>query len=121
MDAELTTAIEAWLAAVTTNVLAPQVNDEWAKRGIVYKRLSIDYGKMYAKIISSGYHAGRSSWAFVALADGMSKAMGSYKRGDIFKAASWAAPAKYARGNVFDTSHGPTCNVHRWTGPEYLK
>ena len=40
-----------------------------------------------------------------------------YNRGDTFKAASWNAPAKHARGNVFYES----TDWYEWTGPNYLK
>lgn len=43
-----------------------------------------------------------SVYAFIALIDGNTKALGSFKAGDIFKPAGWKAPAKHARGNVFD-------------------
>jgi hypothetical protein len=32
--------------------------------------------------------------------------------GDVLKAASWKAPAKHARGNIFDESNGL-----KWMGP----
>jgi hypothetical protein len=39
--------------------------------------------------------------------------------GDVLKAANWKAPAKHARGNIFDDSNGLAgCS---WTGPAYLK
>ena len=43
-----------------------------------------------------------SVYAFIALIDGNTKALGSFKAGDIFKPAGWKAPAKHARGSVFD-------------------
>lgn len=60
----------------------------------------------------------RSCWAFVAREDTTSKALGSVKRGDILKPATWRAPAKTARGNVY---LGGTGGVTNWTGPSYLK
>ena len=66
----------------------------------------ISEGKKYIKVISN-----RSVWGFIVKNDD-----GKFKRGDILKAASWAAPAKNAaRGNVFDGYS--IC----WTGPHYLK
>lgn len=59
----------------------------------------------------------RLCWAFVAREDTTSKALGSVKRGDILKPATWKAPAKHARGNIF---HGGTGGVVQWTGPSYL-
>ena len=67
-------------------------------------------GKKYTKIIQGG-----SVWGFVANGDGVLKGI-PYKKGDVFKAAGWAAPAKWARGNIFDSNQ----NYFRWTGPDYL-
>lgn len=43
---------------------------------------------------------------FVATQDGHTKALGSFKQGDVFKAAGYKAPAKGARGNIFDENNG---------------
>ena len=67
-------------------------------------------GKKYTKIIQGG-----SVWGFVANGDGVLKGI-PYNKGDVFKAAGWAAPAKWARGNIFDSNQ----NYFRWTGPDYL-
>jgi hypothetical protein len=116
-------AVANWLKAVTEKVLNPQVNDEWVERnGKPYTSLETDDGSKFIRIVSANRQgSSRSSWAFVAKDDGESKALGQWKKGDIFKSASWRAPAKHARGNVFDLSNGPTCNVTQWTGPNYLK
>lgn len=60
-------------------------------------------GVRYARIVTRDTgHGGRSAWGFVDLTNG-----------DILKAASWKAPAKHARGNIFDlryegmTAYGP--------------
>ena len=73
--------------------------------GITFKN-----GKKYTKIIQGG-----SVWGFVANGDGVLKGI-PYKRGDVFKAAGWAAPAKWQRGNIFSDNQ----NYFRWTGPDYL-
>ena len=39
--------------------------------------------------------------------------------GDVLKAASWNAPAKHARGNLFDESNGLA--GMSWTGAAYLR
>jgi hypothetical protein len=53
----------------------------------------------------------------VAVEDGATKALGAYKAGDVFKAASYKIPAKGARGNIFDDKNG----IGRMGpyGPEY--
>ena len=51
----------------------------------------VKHGKKFIKIISGG-----SAWGFIVKEDGP-----KFKRGDILKAASWAAPAQnFARGNI---------------------
>lgn len=41
------------------------------------------------------------------------------RNGDVLKAASWKAPAKHARGNIFDPDNGLNC-VDEY-GAAYLK
>lgn len=48
----------------------------------------------------------RSVYAFIALQDNQTKALGSVKAGDIHKAATYKAPAKIARGSVFAADFG---------------
>ena len=72
--------------------------------------LRITAGRKFDKIISDN-----SVWGFVAKKDGVLKCI-SYFTGDVFKAASWRAPAKHVRGSVFDGS----TNWFSWTGPNYL-
>ncbi len=111
-------AVSNWLAAVTEKVIAPQVE----AYGKAYLRLETEDGIKFIRIVAASVQGtSRSAWAFVAKDNGESKAMGQWKKGDIFKSGSWKAPAKHARGNVFDLSNGPTCNVTRWTGPNYLR
>ena len=68
--------------------------------------LEFEEGYKYVKLIMNTGNQ-RSSWAFVRKSDG-----------DILKCASWAAPAKGARGNIFD-DHGGMQFI-QWTGPMYL-
>lgn len=56
--------------------------------------LSIQKGQKYAKIVTED-HGSRSVAGFVDLSSG-----------DIYKPAGWKAPAKHARGNIFDESQG---------------
>lgn len=65
--------------------------------------LDVANGKKYIKIVKN-----RAAWAFI---DKVS--------GDIFKPASWAAPAKHARGNIFDESNG--MKYMSAYGPDYLR
>ncbi len=60
----------------------------------------------------------QSIHSFIATRDFSNRTLGDVKAGDVMKPASWKAPAKHARGNVFDES-GIECVNHY--GPEYLR
>jgi len=68
-------------------------------------------GRKYTKVIQ-----GSSVWGFIAKADGVVKGV-PCKKGDVFKAAGWAGPARYTRGNIFADNQ----NYFQWTGPNYLR
>ena len=74
------------------------------------KNLYVKPGRKFDKVIHDN-----SVWGFVAKTDGMLKGI-PYFVGDVFKAASWAAPAKHVRGSIFATEQ----NWFHWTGPNYL-
>ena len=44
--------------------------------------------------------------AFIAIQSSYSKALGQVETGDIMKPAGWSAPARHARGNIFNTDNG---------------
>ena len=71
--------------------------------------LNIKVGRKYTKVLQ-----GSSVWGFIANHDGTHKGI-PHRKGDVFKAAGWRAPAKWARGNIFDGG-----KFYRWTGPNYL-
>ena len=50
-----------------------------------------DYGKRYVKLIIKNKYGHESVYGFI-----------DQTNGDILKAASWKAPAKHARGNIYD-------------------
>jgi hypothetical protein len=52
--------------------------------------VTMTQGQRYAKLIT-----GTSVTAFIDM-----------RNGDIYKPASWKAPAKHVRGNIFDTTNG---------------
>ncbi len=52
-------------------------------------------GKKYAKVWNVDHNGHRSIHCFVTL-----------ENGDILKAATYKAPAKHARGNIFDDDNG---------------
>jgi len=66
------------------------------------EKVLIVYGKVYAKLIIEFNNGQQSAYALIAMNDGFNKTVGLYKKGDIFKAATWSSPAKHVRGNIFD-------------------
>jgi hypothetical protein len=75
--------------------------------------LSIKKGGRYYKVIRKEQNgSGTSVHAFIDAKEGPTL-------GDVLKPASWKAPAKHARGNVFDGSWG--LKYMSSYGPAYLK
>ena len=69
--------------------------------------VAVKEGNKYIKII-----CGSSVWGFVVNTEKDKL----FKKGDILKAAGWAAPARNkARGNILDGGYSI-----QWTGPRYL-
>ena len=72
------------------------------------RTLSYEIGSRYVKVIKYSGTQNASVHSFICMRD-----LGKFCKGDILKAASWAAPAKNkARGNV-ELGHYPTL---QWTG-----
>lgn len=57
------------------------------------KLVTVKDGKRYSKIVYNG-----SVYAFI-----------DKSNGDVLKPASWNAPAKHARGNIFNDDYGFGC------------
>ena len=106
MENELDLYLDALCNAFNTRYTG-SADKEWIEESNAnFKaRLSYTIGKTYIKVISD-----RAAHSFVVLVDGP-----KFKKGDILKAASWAAPAKnFARGNVYNVaSYFETVS---WTG-----
>lgn len=66
--------------------------------------LTAEDGGKVIKIVSNGSQ--RMVYCFIAKVDNNTKALGEVKCGDVLKSASWKAPAKHARGNLFDSAKG---------------
>ena len=74
---------------------------------LVPPAISVKFGRRYAKIIKTGIAGNQSVYGFV-----------DADTGDIYKAATWKAPAKHIRGNIFSVDGGiSSCNEH---GINYL-
>jgi len=69
-----------------------------------HKRLVLMKGRRYIRIVADD-GTQSSAWAFIDTTNG-----------DILKPASWKAPAKHARGNIYNEKY----IVTPW-GPPYLK
>lgn len=80
------------------------------------KLLVAEPGEKFIRIVSVDNQ--RSAWAFVVREDNTTKALGTVKKGDILKPATWKAPAKHARGSIYQ---GGTGGITHWTGPSCLK
>ena len=72
--------------------------------------LRIRSGRKFDKVIEQN-----RVWGFIAKTDGVHKGI-PHKKGDVFKAAGWRAPAKWARGSIFDDNQ----SWFHWTGPNYI-
>lgn len=74
-----------------------------------YAVLELEYGRKYVRIVMVHPRGGgRSAWAFL-----------DYK-GNIYKTASWKAPAKHVRGTVFDKDYSWGKALGRY-GAAYLR
>jgi hypothetical protein len=111
-DQKFDNAYKSWIIGcqkmVDDHVVAHAIANDHGSRYSHDRVLISERGKKYIKIVSEDNTGGRSAWGFVN--------MGS---GDVLKAASWAAPAKHARGNIFDEFNG-LARVGPY-GPNYLK
>ena len=74
------------------------------------KGVHIKPGRKFDKVMN-----GTSAWGFIAKTNGVLKGI-PYFVGDVFKAATWRAPAKHVRGTIFSSE----TNWFRWTGPNYM-
>lgn len=95
--------LDRWLAA------AQAVSDAYTAKNFSDLRndvLSIEPGRKYAKVVRESYGS-RHAFCFIDLATG-----------DILKAASWRAPAKHPRGNIF--APNPTAGIGSY-GADYLR
>ena len=87
-------------------------------------RAEVPAGAKFARVYSTETWAQDGKvreqiYCFVALEDSNTRTLGAVKKGDVMKPATWKAPAKHARGNIYDENNGlASCNSY---GPGYLK
>lgn len=94
---KLENAVQRWLAECQKIIDAyyKKMYANTQSAGLTAK-LSYTKGPKYYKVLSTSSTggAGNAVWAFID------------KEGNIFKPASWKAPAKGVRGNLFDVHNG---------------
>ena len=77
--------------------------------GLGSDRIYVTKGKRYIRVVRRAPHDKSGSvHCFVDMTNG-----------DVLMAASWKAPAKHARGNIFDDKHG--LGLMGEYGPAYLR
>ena len=95
------------LAAANEDYMNFNVND--TMKAEFPTKWAVKKGSKYVKIMGAN---GGMTWGFVVNTDNDKK----FKKGDLLKAAGWAAPARNAaRGNILDGGY-----PINWTGPLYL-
>lgn len=70
--------------------------------------IEMEPGKKFVKIVKRDYSGSRYVHSFIDI-----------ESGDIYKAASWKAPAKHVRGNIFADDYGIGSAVSEY-GARYL-
>lgn len=103
----LAARVEGYIAAVSASAAA-----DFAKNFSCLKppKFESELGVRYIKIVKvDAPGASRSVHSFIERSSG-----------DILKAASWRAPAKHARGNVFEEDFGMKSSGANWIGVRYL-
>jgi hypothetical protein len=104
MNNEMNTLIEN-IKADYADVRYSAGNGEIRKKMIAEfnEKITFKMGNKYIKVVTNN-----TVWGFVVNTDNDKK----FKKGDILKAAGWAAPARnFARGNIIEGGY-----TIRWTG-----
>jgi len=104
MNNEMNTLIEN-IKADYADVRYSAGNGEIRKKMIAEfnEKITFKMGNQYIKVVTNN-----TVWGFVVNTDNDKK----FKKGDILKAAGWAAPARnFARGNIIEGGY-----TIRWTG-----
>lgn len=88
------------------DALLAMLNDKFGNENRCFSEHSV--GKNLIKVSRTSYSQ-TSVYCFIAHRDYSTKGLGQVKAGQVFKAASWNAPAKHARGDLFDRSTWDKC------------
>lgn len=103
--------LEARLAGYLA-VCAKAAGDHWKKMNFKFAeppKFELEPGSRFVKIVKVEAGGSRSVHSFIDRANG-----------DILKAASYRAPAKHARGNVFEPDYGAKSAKVSCHGVRYL-
>ena len=105
---EYNEALEAYVKMVT-DLHEAHYKNHFASLPV--PEIKVSHGSKLTKLTEvryddSGKIVSKSVRAFVAKSDYDTKGLGEVKEGDILMPASWSAPAKHARGSIFDDDHG---------------
>jgi len=95
MNYEFVIAYNAFIAGVKEMIEADYEKNNFPVE--LREEIDAEIGRKYMKVIKKG----PGSCYVYAFIDKVT--------GDIYKPASWKAPAKHARGNVFAADHGLSC------------
>lgn len=103
------TEFQAKLNAFIADVNA-MIQDDWSQRKMTFSapKVFVGGGRKFIRLVYvDGCGCGPSAYCFI-----------DSTNGDILKSASWKAPAKHARGNIFDPNPLAAVTVY---GAKYLK
>lgn len=108
LNSEFTAGFEALKAYAITDYnrfvtgMCNSLGTDSAKHSETYG-LVLEFGKKFARIVKTRNGRSESSYGFVALVDGATSKGLTYKVGDVFKAASYKAPAlNFVRCNLMN-------------------
>ena len=95
-----TPQFQSWLAGVT-KIVTDDITQNFSRLPI--PSITTNFGTRYVRVMRDN-----SAHAFI-----------DRTNGDVLKPATWRAPAKHARGNIFDNKNGLGSMGHY--GPAYLR
>lgn len=122
ITADFQARLDAWIAGAQK-----LIDDEWAERGYTHAMspvLRLAVGSRFVKVTrldrsTAGVVSERGSvHAFIDITGGNIDGV-NHQSGDVLKPATYRAPAKHARGNLFDDKGG--LGWMSSYGPAYLR
>jgi hypothetical protein len=110
IDMEYQDALNNLHKAIVTDFARRYADPDDRKRVVEFAEgITFEEGRKYIKVVKT-LGTQQMVWGFLMKEDDQ-----KFKKGDILKAASWAAPTRNkARGNIFEDYR------IAWTGPNYL-